>query len=506
MYKSRFVYNSKVVPSNIDALLVRRRHNCKVWGLNVVRPRVFSNSQSGLYALSQAEEICSTSSSAGQSVPKITHNDLSRPTVQPTPGVGEFSVSNNHDTVECPMGQLADQITPGFESSGPGFVSVAIGDESDDSATEQVTSGRVSQSLGVAKLAGPGFESPVSDPTHPVDVMRAEDHSGRSNCHGNDSSLVSAQSDRPGFGSGVKSKQGSHGSNVNAVTVNVSQLCPIYDVNNVGMEEKFVNTIIFANQSNKDLAQGVNSHTFKQWNHQVDFQFGFVPLGSQLMPDNVTLCNSHEYSPIEMHKIVKNTGKPNFLEARLPVSSQLNVDRWKTLLSDYWDQQLLQLLQFGFPLDFNRCCPLQHEVGNHSSATEFPADVDAYIEEECKFGALLGPFDANPIESAHNSPFMTRHKPNSDRRRVIIDLSWPLGASVNLGIDKNTYLDTPFMLTFPTIDDITSELKSLGVGPFCTRLMLKVDPGDYDLLGLHWHHAYIDTCVPFGTRHGSQIF
>ena len=182
------------------------------------------------------------------------------------------------------------------------------------------------------------------------------------------------------------------------------------------------------------------------------------------MPHNVTLCNSHDYSPIEMHTVVKNTGKPNFLQARLPVTSQLNVDTWKTLLKDYCDKQLLQLLQFGFPLDFNRCCPLQHEIGNHSSATEFPADVDAYIEEECKFGALLGPFDVNPIENAHNSPFMTRNKLNSDRRRVIIDLSWPLGASVNSGIDKNTYLDAPFMLTFPTVDDITFELNRLGCG------------------------------------------
>ena len=137
----------------------------------------------------------------------------------------------------------------------------------------------------------------------------------------------------------------------------------------------------------------------------------------------------------------------------------------------------------------------------------------AYIEEECKFGALLGPFDVNPIENTHNSPFMTRNKPNSDRRRVIIDLSWPLGASVNSGTDKNTYLDAPFMLMFPTVDDITSELKRLGRGALLYKIdvshafrHVKVDPGDYDLLGLHWHHAYVDTYVPFGMRHGSHIF
>ena len=78
--------------------------------------------------------------------------------------------------------------------------------------------------------------------------------------------------------------------------------------------------------------------------------------------------------------------------------------------------------------------------------------------------------------------------------------------------DKNTYLDIPFTLTFPTVDDIT-ELKRLRRGTLLYKTdvshtfhHVKVDPGDYDLLGLHWHHAYVNMCVPFGTQHGSQIF
>ena len=201
------------------------------------------------------------------------------------------------------------------------------------------------------------------------------------------------------------------------------------------------------------------------------------------------------------------------MKARIPVSSQLNVNVWKNELKDYWDQQLLQLIEFGFPLDFNRNCVLRHEEGNHSSATEFPRDVDAYIEEECKFNTILGPFESNPIPGAHISPFMTRHKPNSERRRVIIDLSWPTGASVNAGIDKQTYLGSEFELTFPSVDDITNELKRLGRGARLYNVdvsrafrLVKGDPGNYDLLGIQWRGVYVDTCLPFGTRHGSQIF
>ena len=106
-----------------------------------------------------------------------------------------------------------------------------------------------------------------------------------------------------------------------------------------------------------------------------------------------------------------------------------------------------------------------------------------------------------------------RAKPNSDRRRVIIDLSWPLGASVNAGIDKMSYLTSAFALTFPTGDDITTELTHLGHGALLYKvdisrafLHVKVDPGDYDLLGLQWQGFYVDTCIPFGMQHGSKIF
>ena len=145
--------------------------------------------------------------------------------------------------------------------------------------------------------------------------------------------------------------------------------------------------------------------------------------------------------------------------ARIPVNSQLNVAAWKVELGNYWDQQLLQLIEFRFPLDFNRHCPLKFEGKNHPSAIQYPADIEAYLQKKCQFNAILRPFKENPIAGGHCSPFMTRHKPNSDRRRVIIDLSWPLGASVNAGIDKNTYLGSDFELTFPSVDDITNALK-----------------------------------------------
>ena len=180
---------------------------------------------------------------------------------------------------------------------------------------------------------------------------------------------------------------------------------------------------------------------------------------------------------------------------------------------DYWDSQLIELLRHGFPLDFNRGSNLNHDLKNLSSANSFPHDIEAYLAEELSYGAIVGPFDSNPINQCHHSPFMTREKDGSDCRRVIVDLSWPKGYSVNAGIDKNSYLNSEFALQFPTVDHIVNELKCVGRGAhiFKTDVShtfhhLKVNPADLDLLGLYWDAHYVDTCLPFGSRHGTQNY
>ena len=107
---------------------------------------------------------------------------------------------------------------------------------------------------------------------------------------------------------------------------------------------------------------------------------------------------------------------------------------------------------------------------------------------------------------------MSREKPDSSNRCVIIDLSCPLGQSVNSGIDKTSYLDTDFNLVLPTVYHITDRLKTLGRGAHTYKIdisqafrHIKVDPLDYNLLGLQWHHVY-DICILFGRRYGFQIF
>ena len=87
----------------------------------------------------------------------------------------------------------------------------------------------------------------------------------------------------------------------------------------------------------------------------------------------------------------------------------------------------------------------------------FPTHVDTYINEEKQFGAIHGPFKDPPFDT-FQFPCITREKPDSENRRVIVDLIWPKGASVNDGVDSDEYLGTKFLLTFPSIDDITTQV------------------------------------------------
>ena len=161
------------------------------------------------------------------------------------------------------------------------------------------------------------------------------------------------------------------------------------------------------------------------------------------------------------------------------------------MLQDYCDVQLIEVLRYGFPLDYHRSLTLCCERENHSSAIKYPSHVDAYLQEETEYGAILGPFSTNPMPNCHYYLFLTREKSESDKRRVIIDLSWPQGYSVNAGIDKNSYLGKVFALMFPSVDHITAELTRLGTAAHLFKIdvsrafrHVKLDPSDYDLLGL----------------------
>ena len=85
-----------------------------------------------------------------------------------------------------------------------------------------------------------------------------------------------------------------------------------------------------------------------------------------------------------------------------------------------------------------------------------------------------------------------------------MDLSFPQGRSVNAGSAQNVYLNTPFLLKLPTIDHVVKKIYKIDIKRAFRHV--KLDPLEYDLLGLRHNAWFLDTCLPFGFRHGSALF
>ena len=65
--------------------------------------------------------------------------------------------------------------------------------------------------------------------------------------------------------------------------------------------------------------------------------------------------------------------------------------------------------------------------------------------------AILVPFTEPHVRDLHLAHLRPGINCLSDTRRIIIDLSWAKGQSVNSGVDSDKHLNTDFFLTYPLI-------------------------------------------------------
>jgi len=197
------------------------------------------------------------------------------------------------------------------------------------------------------------------------------------------------------------------------------------------------------------------------------------------------------YSYRDVHDFVTKTGKPNYLVARVPVPSTLNISKWHELLQGYDDNVVCDFLEFGWPVGFMPTTLPVFDLWTHHGAILFSEQVTAYLTKEMSLRRVAGPFDTMPFTDGFVvSPLNTVPKWDSDERRVIVDLSWSCGNSVNDGIPSDSFVGEPISLTYPTIDSIVDAVISLGPGCLLYKRDLKkayrqfpVDPKDYHLLG-----------------------
>ena len=156
--------------------------------------------------------------------------------------------------------------------------------------------------------------------------------------------------------------------------------------------------------------------------------------------------------------------RENLTIFRIPIPhSKLNIKVWRRMLVDYPDYAICDLLEFGFPLDFQGTDLDYSSRRNHKGARDHTPYVSAYLSRECSVGRMAGPFPSNPFPvPLMVSPLNTVPKDNPHDRRVIVDLSWPPGACVNDGISKEFYLEQAITLRYTSVEEVCQMVLEVG--------------------------------------------
>ena len=191
------------------------------------------------------------------------------------------------------------------------------------------------------------------------------------------------------------------------------------------------------------------------------------------------------------------------------ITTPLVSSHWSTLLAEHPDETLVKFfltgIKLGFRIGFNHFPgTLRSAKKNLDCALHHPIVVDQYLSEELSCSRVAGPFNTTLIPNAHISRFGVIPKNHqSNKWRLIVDLSHPTGHSVNDGIPKDLC-----SLTYISVDSAIEQIMALGRGTLLAKIdiksafrLLPVRPVDRHLLAMKWSkQLYIDTCLPFGLR------
>ena len=209
-----------------------------------------------------------------------------------------------------------------------------------------------------------------------------------------------------------------------------------------------------------------------------------------------------------------NSGVPNYIGERIRVQSNFNLEKLDVMLKDYHDQRLLQFLMFGFPIDHDGSSVTHNKLNHQGAGAQFQEYIEGYLKDEIRRGCVFGPCNFPPFpEPVGISPLNSVPKKETGKRRVVVDLSFPEGFSVNDGIKSDEFLGQYDKLRFPNIDDLIKIIHKKG--PACLLFkrdlsrayrQLLADFGCVHLLG-YWYsdNYFFDLVLPMGLRSSARF-
>ena len=202
--------------------------------------------------------------------------------------------------------------------------------------------------------------------------------------------------------------------------------------------------------------------------------------------------------------------------------TRLKREVWASRLSSHPDKdfaaEILQFIDFGVPLMYDG--PILNQVfPNWKSCDILREEMKTSLLYDISRQWKIGPFAQQPFEHFVGSPMGAFSKvidklSNNVKTRVIHDLSWPPGQSVNSFIPAE-----PCSVHYVSVDDAVRLVKKCGKDCLMAKIDLKdaykqigVRQQDWPLLGSTWINDfgtteyYFDTVLPFGCRSSAAQF
>ena len=131
------------------------------------------------------------------------------------------------------------------------------------------------------------------------------------------------------------------------------------------------------------------------------------------------------------------------------------------------------------------------------------------MEKEISLGRIKGPFLHPPFSNFMSSPLGLVPKKEIGQYRLIHDLSFPKGDSVNSHIPEEFTT-----VSYQNIETVIDLVHSHGYNCLMSKADIKdafrlipVHHDDYHLLGFHWNNRfYFDMALPMGASSSCQLF
>lgn len=198
--------------------------------------------------------------------------------------------------------------------------------------------------------------------------------------------------------------------------------------------------------------------------------------------------------------------------ARNPLPSPVRTNKLSIYLKDHPDTATAAEIIAGFTHGFPIPSSLTYRSAtppNHKSTLDNPYIVSQKIESELAAGRISGPHHQPPLPNFICSPLGLVPKKTPGQHRIIHDLSYPKGNSVNSHVPPGQSA-----VTYELLDNAIAIIQIIGHGALVAKAdiesafrLIPLHPSSYHLTGFTWQgQYYYDKVLPFGASTSCRTF